>query len=691
MNYEKIEDVLKALKASQDADHDRREKIREVQDFLNAPNGQWEPEIYSRFDGKPRYTFDQCNPVVQAIWGEMAQNDFDIRVKPAGSDATKELAKLYDGLIRNIETMSNAARVYASAGKKGIKYGFAAWRIVQDWADVDAFDQDLFIKEIQNAVDRLWFDASATQQDMSDAEFGFILDTVSKDEYARRWPDGSMQSICTDSSGATYAHKAEKITVGEFLYKKPITKTLCLMSDGSVLSTEDAEAAAEKGLTVERTRKRKTYKVCSRFFDGKDWLDKEKDTVFDHLPIIPVYANFEINEEKVIYFGAIEHLMDAQRVYNYTESRKVEEVALSPKEKTMMTVAQAKNHEATLSTMNTNNNPVQFYNHVDGQPAPYKTGGPQMNAGLSEVSQSMAANIERSSGVFGVNPTNNKGLQSGVALERLENRGQIGTFEYFAAQEVAINRTAQILVHAIPKVYDTPRQQRVLNEDGSFDLVDLNKQQLNPNTGQVEKLNDLSIGIYDVTCTIGPAFKNRQQETVKAINELAAIDPSIMGQGKDILLNNIDAVGMDLLAARAREGMVLQGLIPESQMTDEEKEMMAMRAQQPQQPSPEMVLAQAEAAKAEADMLNAQLKAEDQKIKLIEAETKRLAMQVKAEIDGFKAQTDRAKVQVAAQEAAANIDNKDADTLNKEIDAVLKQQDMKSLSTEELIRIAAGG
>lgn len=691
MDHDSIEDVLKALKASQDADHDRREKIREVQDFLNAPNGQWEPEIYSRFDGKPRYTFDMCAPVVEQIWGEMAQNDFDIRVKPAGGDATKELAQLYDGLIRNIETMSNASRVYASAGKKGIKYGFSAWRIVQDWADVDAFDQDLFIREIQNAVDRLWFDASATQQDMSDAEFCFILDTVSKDEYEKRWPDGSMQSISIDDSGATYAHKAEKITVGEYLYKKPIKKTLCLMSDGSVLSAEDAEAAAEKGLTIKRTRDRKTYQVCSRFFDGKEWLSDSKETVFDHLPVIPVFANFEVNEEKVIYRGAVERLMDAQRVYNYTESRKVEEVALAPKEKKWLTPEQAKGHAATLSTMNTNSNPVQQYNHVDGQPAPYSTGGPQMNAGLSEVSQSMAANIERSSGVFGVNPANNQGLQSNVALERLENRGQVGTYEYFAAQEVAINRTAQILVHAIPKVYDTPRQQRVLNEDGSFDLTDLNKSQFNPETRQVEKLNDLSVGIYDVTCTIGPAFKNRQQETVKAINELATIDPSIMGQGKDILLNNIDAVGMDLLAARARESMLLQGAIPESQMTDEEKEMMAIRAQQPQQPSPEMVLAQAEASKAEADMLNAQLKAEDQKIKLIEAETKRLAMQVKAEIDGFKAQTDRAKVQVAAQEAAANIDNKDADTLNKEIDAVMKQQDVKSLSNEDLIRIAAGG
>ena len=691
MNYDSHEDVLKALKESQEADHDRREKVREIQDFLNAPNGQWEPEIYSRFDGKPRYTFDMCNPVVEQIWGEMAQNDFDIRVRPAGGDATKDLAKLYDGLIRNIETVSNADDVYASAGKKAIKYGFSAWRVLQDWADVDAFDQDLFIKEIQNAVDRLWFDATATQQDMSDARFCFILDGIAKHEYEKRWPEGKCMSLTTDGSASTYSHKAEKIIVGEFLYKKPITKTLCLMSDGSVLSAEDAEKAAASGLTIERTRQRKTYKVCSRFFDGAGWLDDEKDTVFDHLPVIPVYPNFEVNEEKVIYWGAVEHLMDSQRVYNYTESRKVEEVALAPKQKVWMTREQAAKDVATLSTMNTNNSPIQTYTHMDNQPAPYQTGGPQMNPGLSEVSQSMAQNIERSSGVFGVNPANNKGLQSDIALERLENRGQVGTFEYFKAQEKAICRTAQILVHAIPKVYDTPRQQRVLNEDGSFDIQDLNKTVLDQQTMQPVKINDLSVGIYDVTCSIGPAFKNRQQETVKAFNEMAAIDPTILGRGKDIMLNNIDAPGMDLMAERERPAMLMQGLIPESQMTDEEKEQVAMMAQQPQEPSPEMVLAQAEATKAQADIMDAQFKAQEQQIRLIEAETKRMAVNVKAEIDGYKAATDRAKVQVAAQEAQANINNKDADTLNKEIDAALKTGDMSQVSTEELIRIAAGG
>ncbi len=672
MNYDNIQDVLEALKSSQDADHDRREKIREIQDFLNAPDGQWEPEIYSRFDGKPRYTFDMCAPVVEQIWGEMAQNDFDIRVRPLGGEASKETAKLFDGLIRNIETLSDASSVYASAGKKGIKYGFGAWRIMQEWADVDAFDQDLFIKEIQNSVDRLWFDAAATQQDMSDAGFCFILDSMSLYSYKRRWKNGSAVSVGTDATHGTYSHKAEKVIVGEFIYKKPIVKTICLMSDGSVLSADDAEKASLSGLTIERTRGRKTYKVCSRFFDGKEWLSESVETVFDHLPVVPVYPNFEVNEEKVVYRGAVERLMDAQRVYNYTESRKVEEVALAPKSKMMMTAEQAKGHTKSLSTMNTNNAPVQFYNHVDGQNPPYQTGGPQMNAGLTEVSQSMTQNIERSSGVFGVNPANNQGLQSNVALERLENRGQIGTFEYFAAQEKAIARTAKILVQAIPKIYDEPRKQRTINEDGSYEMAELNTMVADPSTMQTVKMNDLSLGLYDVTCSIGPAFKNRQQETAKAITELAAIDPTILEDGSDILLSNIDAPSMDLLAERKRQGMLMTGRIPESQLTDEEKQQIAQASQQPQAPDANMVLAQAEATKAEADVMTAQLKAEDQKIKVLEAETKRMALQVKAEIDGFKAQTDRAKVQVAAEEANANISNKEADTLNKQIDATLK-------------------
>ena len=53
--------------------------------------------------------------------------------------------------------------------------GFDAWEVVQDWVDADAFDQDLFIRKVPNAVDRVWFDTASEMQDRSDARHCFVL------------------------------------------------------------------------------------------------------------------------------------------------------------------------------------------------------------------------------------------------------------------------------------------------------------------------------------------------------------------------------------------------------------------------------------------------------------------------------------------------------------------------------------
>ena len=103
VDYTDLNDVNKLLKSAQDADFDNREIVREVNHFLKKRDGQWEPDIINVMSGRPRYTFDKCNPVVRSIAGEMKQADFDIKVKPAGGEATKEVAKVIDGLVRNIE------------------------------------------------------------------------------------------------------------------------------------------------------------------------------------------------------------------------------------------------------------------------------------------------------------------------------------------------------------------------------------------------------------------------------------------------------------------------------------------------------------------------------------------------------------------------------------------------------------
>ena len=618
VDFTDLQKVNQLLSEAQEADHDNRIHAREAHHFIDKRDGQWEPSIISKMTGRPRYTFDMTGPVVDQISGEMEQADFDIRIRPGGGDATKDLALTYDGMIRNIENISGAVDIFNAAGRSMVTGGIDGWRVVQDWASDDSFEQDLFIKPIANFVDRVWFDTGSELQDRSDSNWCFVLQVMSKNDYEERFPEGSGQSISDDRVAQVYSHKAEQVVVGEFLYKKPITKKLALMSNGAIYEVDEKyksvkKELADQGVTEQKVRKKNTHKVVTRLFDGGDWLTKEQDTVFTHIPVIPSYANFKITENKVIYRGAVEKLIDPQRVFNYAKSREIEEGALAPRAKYWGTREQFQGHEASLQTMNTNADPVQTYTHVDGQLPPFWTGGAQINSGLQTTAADAARSLNVAAGLFSTNMGDNPGMQSGVAIELQQNKGDNGTIKYFKSQEVAIRHTARILVNAIPKVYDTKRQVRILNEDGSFEMVTLNDQVFDDDTQSMVGINDLSKGIYDVTCDVGQAFKNRQQETVKAITEIAAIDPTIIGQGADVLLNNIAAPGIDILAERTRDRMIQQGLIPVEQMTDDEKNKLQAQqqaaaeqaAQQGPTPADQIALAEVEKASAQtADILS---------------------------------------------------------------------------------------
>jgi len=152
-DYSDHSEVLTALKESQEADSDNRDAAREAHLFIDKRDGQWEPYWWNASRGRPRYTFDMTGPIVDEIAGEMEQADFDITIRPGGGDTTKDDAQLFDGLIRNIESMSNAVDVFNLAGRSMITAGIDGWQIKQKFVDDDSFEQDLVIEHIANFVD----------------------------------------------------------------------------------------------------------------------------------------------------------------------------------------------------------------------------------------------------------------------------------------------------------------------------------------------------------------------------------------------------------------------------------------------------------------------------------------------------------------------------------------------------------
>lgn len=695
-----ITNVLEDLRQAQNSDHDGRERAREADHFVNKKDGQWEPHIISQYANKPRYTFDKVSSVVADICGEMNSMDFNCKVRPSGGPATTQIALHYDGIIRNIQNNSGvgAKYIYRAAARQMVTTGLGGWQIVADYREPTSYQQDLIIKPISNFMDRVWFEPGAEERDMSDAQWGFLLTSMTLAAYNGDFPKGSQMSIARDNvDNVYYFKKPAEVIVGTY-YKRTAKKSdLVLMSNDAVYLVDDKfdqvkDELAAQDVTVVDSRETKIFTVKHRMFDGKDWLTDSAETVFDYVPLVPTFANYELSEDKVIYWGAVEKAMDAQRVLNYAESRKIEEGALAPRAKKWMTNEQIAGHEATLQTLNSNTDPVQAYNHIADQPQPFETGGAQINAGLAETAQAMGQHILSIANKMDPSRDGARGLQSGVALQAVQNKADNSNFEYFIAMEIPIAHTCRILINAIPKIYDAKQEMRIDMIDDTTKTITINDPILDTQTGKIVNMNDLSAGSYSVTCSAGPAFHNRQEETVNSLTEIAKIDPSILQLGSDIMLNNIPAPGMDKLAARKRAMMLQQGVIPPEEWTDEEKQKMQQQQQQQGQqgPTPEqqamIIAAQAEEKKAQADLQTAQAKIQELQIKMSkiqqDTQTKHMEMaakaqheQAKLEIDKFKAETDRLKASAVVRESGANIENMQATQATSRIEASAKLVD----------------
>jgi len=367
-DFSKHDVAVSKLTEAQDVEKDNRERAREAHLFVDKRDGQWEQDIWNKRDGQPRYTFDMTGPIIDQISGEIDKADFDIKVSPAGGEASKETAETLDGMIRNIENISNASTVFSNAARNMVTAGVDGWRVVQKFIDGDSFDQDLMIEPIANFADRVWFDPGAEKQDKSDATYCYVLQSLTKDAYDEQFPEGSGESLSQNRTFNAYFQKKDDVIVGQIYFKEFKKHTFHLMTNGAVYDDDDkfksvSDELAAAGIKIERSRTRDKTIVKIHTFDAGGWLDEEKETVFNALPVIPTYGNYKIVDNKTIYRGAVEKLIDPQRILNYSLSSEVAQTALAPRAKYWMTQKQTSGHLATLQTLNTNQDPVQEYNH----------------------------------------------------------------------------------------------------------------------------------------------------------------------------------------------------------------------------------------------------------------------------------------------------------------------------------------
>lgn len=522
----------------------RAESILDMKMLLGGEE-QWEPEARKARNGRPTLSINKFPKFLRAITGDQRQNRPSIKVRGVDSQSDPQIATILEGHIRNIEYTSNAAYAYDNAFKMPVAAGFPGyWRILTEYADDDSFEQDIRIVPIRNHFS-VYMDHSVVPYQGKE-QFAFVVETISSEQFKQQYPKIEIQSFPEQGQGDEESlwFDGEGVRVAEYFYLEPITRNVYQLETGEVIE-ENAKIKkliikqdgqkflqSQEGLIpIIKERSVKTQKVMWCKLCGHDkLLEGPQEWAGKYIPIIPVMPEELIIEGKTYWKGPLRDARDPQRLYNYVASANIEAVALSPKAPFVVGQKQIEGHEAQWQGAHLLPYPYLVFNDENGNvQAPRRSDPVQTQPGLITTMQQANMDFEDTIGIFRAGlgaPSNEK---SGIAIKERKESSDVGTYEYHDNLSRAINWSYRVLLDLIPRIFDTERGLRLMNPDDTESFAPINKEIIDPVTGEKTIINDISQGKYDVVATLGPAYSTQRQEAQTilsdVLNNIAKVAP----------------------------------------------------------------------------------------------------------------------------------------------------------------------
>lgn len=627
-----LKDVRARYALCTDAEQDLREQSVEDIKFVNVPGSQWEDAQKKKRGKRPCYEFSMLRQHCRQVTGDQRQARPSIKVR-AVEDDDAEGAELRQGLIRNIEGQSNADRAYDTGFQFGAEGGFGAWRVVTEYSADDAWEQDIRIKEVRDPF-AVWFDPAAVEYDRRDARFAFYEQRMPRDQFKAAYPKAQCDDFDSAKDYGDWFGE-ETVRVAEYWVKKPVKRTILLLSDGRSVDADEVAPVLDEleaaGITVKREREVSAHKVCMYLVSGAEVLSGPHEWPGKYIPLVPVYGDLIHIDGRDQYSGIVRHAKDAQRLLNYNMTTAMESVAKLPKNPYLVTPKMLEGAGVKASWERAATEDPLFIAYTPDATAPggrpIRENGPEFPAALVNLSQSSNDLLKGVTGIHDASLGARSNETSGKAIIARQREGDTATFSYQDNLARSIRYTGEILLDLIPKVYDTERVVRILGVDGGEKYVKVNQRVPDQQTGQETVVNDLSAGKYDVTVTTGPSFSTQRAEFVELMNTIFQSQPQAFPLFGDLFFKSLDAPQAQELAERAKF------LLPPPL-----QEQMSQGKELP----PEAMLAMSQASQA--------MQAAQEQMQQLQ--------QAAQELQQDKAATDADKAQVAAQKASIDADIK---------------------------------
>lgn len=540
------------------SDNDSNNRVEAMEDLKFAGGDQWPVEIQNSrlLESRPYLTINKIDAYCRQIANSQRQQRPRIKCHGVNTQSDAKIADLITGICRHVEEQSDADAAYDNAFDFAVRMGWGYWRVITDYVRPDSFDQEIYIRRIENPF-MVYFDPNSNEPDGSDAEKCLITEVVSKEAFRKMYPDAETDAGFTPrgtgDSQSEWITK-EDIRIAEFFYTEYKHTKLVLLSDGATVYEDEMPSQDlllqagiyEVSRRVTVKKQIKWVKLTGmQILESRDWAGK-------YIPVVPVYGQQLVVDSKKKKFGLTRMAKDPQRMYNFWSTALTESVALAPKAKWLLAEGQDEGHEDEWVQANIKSTPVLRYKQTDSEgrpaPVPLRLQPEPPPVGITTALAGLNADLMAVVGIYDPSMLP-QGNQSGKAIQGQQMQTDMTNFHYYDNLTRSIKQTGRIILDLIPSVYDKERCLRIIGDDGKGEMVTINQPAMDE-MGVEKLLNDVTVGEYDVVMETGPGYNSKRQEAVDSMVQMLQVDPQLMQQAGDLVFRNMDFPGADIIADR---------------------------------------------------------------------------------------------------------------------------------------------
>jgi hypothetical protein len=681
-----IEDIKDLVQTSDSVTNATREEASTMLFFGRA--NQWDDFGYDGVQLQYRGQFDIIKPKRNKILAELWQSPPQVEFK-ARDGANPDTAEILNGKFRN--DMIRGEESIETMIQDQVDCGFGAFRFCTEYEsrNNDMNDhQRITPKPINEANNVVYMDAGARTKDKSDARWGLIISTFSTDSWKHYCKEIGIdcdeneappvfKQPNTSNNWLWGGANTNEIKIGEFYHRERKRERVLKFEDplGESIIIKQKELKArmdeiEDGGYLRVGEKFTDRWIVTKYIVDGDKVLKKQTIPGEYIPIVCAYGDWSYIEGRELWRGIYWDAQDAQRLHNGLMSYTTDIVMKGPRQKPILPAGMIQGKETYWTDAGPDDNfPYKLINDLNpttGNPYDASQIGymqpPAMPAAQAQLMQLVRQSVDDVTGGTIDQDMMMNGQVTEGQIMAAQKSSNMESFLYQNSLSLATKQAGRIWLSMFKDLNDGEQEVTVTKIDGSEDTATLMKSEFNYETGKEEIENDINVGSFEVYVDTGPSYSSVREQ---AEAELQSMATALQGtpEGQILLLSYMaikDAPGFKDIRKWANNQLILQGI--KEPQSDDEIEMFEQAQQavqeQGQQPDPNMALANAEQAKADASMAKVQSDAANNT--------------AKNQIDAFNAESKRIDViasnklkQVDAAKTASEIKGNELDNIGK--------------------------